>query len=97
MDATALTIVSQLIVDAQTRHGAANVWRLDVEPGLADSAMDQVLTLGGRVGLDWCEVNGVEVRSLPPGEGLAQAWLVGDEVPHPLTPLEDDQAGGDAW
>lgn len=92
MEPTALTIVSQLIVDAQTRHGADDVRRLDVEADLADGAMDQVLGLGGRVGLDWCEVDGVEVRALPEGRDLAVAWLRSDDEPHPLTPLED---GGD--
>ncbi|MBY5161718.1 hypothetical protein [Salsipaludibacter albus] len=90
MEPTALTIVSQLIVDAQTRHGAAAVRRLDVDPDLLDSSMDQVLELGGAVGLDWCRVDGVEVHGLPDDVDLARAWLHGDDEPHPLTPLEDD-------
>lgn len=89
MEPTALTIVSQLIVDAQTRHGAAAVRRLDVDPELLDSSMDQVLALGGEVGLDWCRVDGVEVHALPDDVDLARAWLHGDDQPHPLTPLED--------
>ncbi len=89
MEPTALTIVSQLIVDAQTRHGAAALRRLDVAPDLLDESMDQVLALGGRVGLDWCVVDGVEVGGLPAGEELAVAWLRDDDDPHPLVPLED--------
>lgn len=89
MEPTALTIVSQLIVDAQTRHGAAAVRRLDVAPDLLDDSMDAVLALGGRVGLDWCEVDRVEIRALPDDVDLARAWLHDDDEPHPLTPLED--------
>jgi hypothetical protein len=89
MEPTALTIVSQLIVDAQTRHGAAAVRRLDVDPDLLDDCMDAVLALGGRVGLDWCEVDRVEIHGLPPDQSLARAWLHGDDEPHPLTPIED--------
>lgn len=93
MEPTALTVVSQLIVDAQTRHGAAALRRLDVAPDLLDDSMDQVLALGGAVGLDWCMVDGVEVGGLPADDdahgGVAIAWLHGDDDPHPLVPLDD--------
>lgn len=95
MEPTALTIVSQLIVDAQTRHGAANVSRIDVEDDVLDSAMDQVLALGGEVGLDWCRVDGVEVRALPDGTQVARAWLRGEDEPRPLTPIRTDAADPD--
>lgn len=89
MEPTALTIVSQLIVDAQTRHGAAAVRRLDVDPSLLDDSMDAVLALGGQVGLEWCVVDRVEIRGLPDDNSLVQVWLHDDDEPHPLTPLED--------
>lgn len=88
MEPTALTIVSQLIVDAQTRHGAAAVRRVDVAPDLLDDSMDAVLAVGGRVGLDFCVVDGVEVHGLPDDVNVARAWLRGDDDPHPLDPLE---------
>ncbi len=88
MEPTALTIVSQLIVDAQTRHGADAVRQVDVDPDLLDSSMDQVLALGGEVGLDWCRVDGVAVHGLPEDLDVARAWLHDDDQPHPLTPLE---------
>lgn len=96
MEPTALTIVSQLIVDAQTRHGAANVSRVDVEEDVLDAAMDQVLALGGEVGLDWCRVDGVEVRALPDEAEVALAWLRDEDEPRPLTPIEVDAADADA-
>ncbi len=89
MEPTAVTVVSQLIVDAQTRHGAAAVRRLDVAPDLLDDTMDAVLALGGRVGIDWCEVDRVEIHGLPEDADLVQVWLHDDDEPHPLTPLED--------
>lgn len=90
MEPTAMTIVSQLLTDARTRHGAHAVRRLDVPADLLDRAMDQVLSLGGTVGLDHCVVEGVEIRELPEGQATPQAWVAGDEQPRVLDPLEDD-------
>lgn len=87
-----MTVVSQLVTDARTRHGARAVRRLDVAPDLLDQAMDHVLALGGSVGLDHCVVEGVEIRQLPADAELPQAWLHGEDHPRPLEPLEDDDA-----
>lgn len=84
MEPTALTIVSQLVTDARTRHGADAVRRLDVDADLLDETMDHVLELGGSVGLDHCVVEGVEIRELPDGETVPRAWLAGEEDPRPL-------------
>ncbi len=89
MEPTALTIVSQLIVDAQTRHGAAAVRRVDVDPDLLDESMDAVLAVGGRVGLDHCVVDGVEVHALPDTAQVPRAWLRGESEPRVLEPLEE--------
>ena len=84
-----MTILSQLVTDARTRHGAQAVRRLDVAPELLDEAMDHVLALGGSVGLDHCVVEGVEIRQLPDDAQLPQAWLHGEDQPRPLVPLEE--------
>lgn len=89
MEPTAMTIVSQLVTDARTRHGADAVRQLDVSDQLLDQAMDQVLVIGGTVGLDHCVVDGVEIRELPDDQTVPRAWLHGDETPHPLDPIED--------
>lgn len=88
-----MTIVSQLVTDARTRHGASAVRRLDVAPQLLDQAMDHVLALGGTVGLDHCVVEGVEIRQLPDDADVPRAWLHGEDEPRPLEPLEDDPTG----
>ena len=85
-----MTIVSQLVTDARTRHGAHAVRRLDVAPELLDGAMDHVLALGGDVGLEHCVVEGVEIHELPEGAEVPQVWLHGEDTPRPLEALEDD-------
>jgi hypothetical protein len=89
MEPTAMTIVSQLVTDARTRHGASAVRRLDVAPDLLDEAMDHVLALGGSVGLDHCVVEGVEVRQLPDDADTPRVWLHGEDVPRTLDPIEE--------
>lgn len=89
MEPTAMTIVSQLVTDARTRHGASAVRRLDVAPELLDEAMDHVLSLGGTVGLEYCVVEGVEIRQLPDDAEVPRAWLHGEDAPRPLEPLEE--------
>lgn len=85
-----MTIVSQLITDARSRHGAFAVRVLEVEGGLLDSVMDHVLALGGQVGLESAVVEGVEIRELPSDEPYPRVYLVDDDDPHPLTPLTED-------
>ncbi len=85
-----MTVVSQLITDARSRHGAFEVVALEVDGSLLDSVMDHVLALGGQVGLDSCVVEGVEVRELPPGSTTPRVRLVGEEDWRPLTPLAED-------
>jgi hypothetical protein len=93
MDATALTVVSQLITDARTRFGAFEVESIEVAPELLDQAMEQVLGLGGQVTTDSCVVDGVTIRELR-GEGdggpsVPVVHLRGGRT-EPLTPLEGD-------
>ena len=88
MEPTAVTIVSQLIIDARSRHGVDAVVALEVPAGLLDETLDAVLELGGRVGVDRCTVDGVEIRELPEDEPVARAWLAGDDQPRRLDPLE---------
>ena len=85
-----MTVVSQLITDARSRHGAFSVRALEVEGSLLDSVMDHVLALGGQVGLDSCVVEGVEVRELPPGHTVPRVLLEGEDEPRPLTPIAED-------
>ena len=89
MDATGITVVSQLITDARSRFGAHEVRVLEVDGDLLDEVMDHVLALGGRVGLDHAVVEGIEVRELPPDRGVAQVHLHGEDEPRPLVALED--------
>lgn len=84
-----MTIVSQLVTDARTRHGADAIRQLDVSADLLDQAMDQVLELGGSVGLDHCVVDGVVIRELPEDAAVPRAWLHDEDAPRPLDPIED--------
>ena len=88
MDATALTIVSQLITDARSRFGAANVVALEVDGALLDDAMDHVLAIGGEVSLDQCVVDGVIVRERPPDAQTPMVELRDGRGVQALTPLE---------
>ena len=85
-----MTIVSQLITDARSRHGAFAVQVLWIEGSLLDSVMDHVLALGGQVGLDSCVVEGIEVRELPPDESTPRVLLEGEDEPRPLAPLAEE-------
>ncbi|AXV09243.1 hypothetical protein DVS28_a4582 [Euzebya pacifica] len=90
MEPTAITIVSQLITDARTRFGADAVGRLDVPGDLLDETMEAVLHLGGSVDAEGCVVEGVTIRELPDDLAVSQAWVIGEDAPRPLTPLEGD-------
>lgn len=90
MEATAMTVISQLITDARTRFGAANVAVLEVDGDLLDEAMDQVVAIGGRVSLDGCVVDGVTVRERPSEAELPIVHLNDGRDPQPLTPLQED-------
>lgn len=85
-----MTVVSQLITDARSRFGAFSVRVIEVAPDLLDDVMDQVLSLGGQVGTDSCVVEGVEVRELPPDEGIARVLVDGDDDYRSLVSLEED-------
>lgn len=85
-----MTVVSQLITDARSRFGAFSVRALEVDGELLDSVMDNVLALGGQVGLDSAVVEGVEVRELPPGVDTPRVLLVDEDEPRPLTPIAGD-------
>lgn len=85
-----MTVVSQLITDARSRHGAFSVRALEVEGSLLDDVMDHVLALGGQVGLDSAVVEGVEVRELPEGERTPRVLLEGEDEPRPLAPLAEE-------
>jgi hypothetical protein len=88
MEATAMTIVSQLITDARTRFGADNVQVLEVDGDLLDETMDHVLAVGGNVGLDSCIVDGVLVRERAADAEVPIVHLRDSEDAHPLTPLD---------
>lgn len=87
MEATGMTVVSQLITDARSRFGAHEVRVLEVSGELLDEVMDHVLALGGAVDLDSAVVEGIEVRELPEGRETAQVYLHGEDEPRPLSPL----------
>lgn len=89
MEATGMTVVSQLITDARSRFGAHEVRVLEVSGELLDEVMDHVLALGGAVDLDSAVVEGIEVRELPEGIGTAQVYLHGEDEPRPLAPLAE--------
>jgi len=91
MDATGMTVVSQLITDARSRHGAFSVRVLEVEGSLLDTVMDHVLALGGEVGLDSCVVEGVTVRELPPEHTTPRVLLEGEDDLQPLSPIEQSE------
>lgn len=84
MDATSITVVSQLINDARTRFGAAEVEAIAIDGALLDETMDHVLSAGGAVTTESCTVDGVEVRELPPGHDRPLAYLRGDHEPRVL-------------
>jgi hypothetical protein len=90
MDATAMTIVSQLITDARTRFGAGNVAVLEVDAALLDQAMDQVMAIGGQVSLDGCVVDGVQVRERPADVDVPVVHLSDGRDPQLLTPLAEE-------
>jgi glycine cleavage system protein P-like pyridoxal-binding family len=90
MEATAMTVVSQLITDARSRFGAFNVEVLEIDGELLDETMDQVLAIGGQVSLDGCVVEGVLVRERPADAEVPVVHLRDSEEPQPLTPLEGE-------
>lgn len=65
-----ITVVSQLIAEAQMRFGPIDA--LEVPEELWEPAMDEVADAGGEVGLDYCRVDGVAVRMTeePLAEGV---------------------------
>ncbi len=90
MDATSLTIVSQLITDARTRFGAHEVAAVEVDGDLLDETMAHVLEVGGQVTLEGCVVDGVMVRERPADAEHPVVHLHDGSEPHLLVPLEDD-------
>lgn len=89
MEATGMTVVSQLITDARSRFGAHEVRVLEVRGDLLDEVMDHVLALGGTVDLDSAVVEGIEVRELPADQDVSRVYLHGDDEPRPLAPLAE--------
>lgn len=84
MDKTAMTLVSQLITDARSRFGTANVEAVAVERSLLDATMEEVLALGGDVSLNVCVVDGIAVRELPEGGETPLVYLKDTDEPQPL-------------
>lgn len=81
-----ITIVSQLIAEAQLRFGP--LVALEVPEALWEPAMDEVADAGGEIGLDYCLVDGVAVRmsDAPLGDDVsALVFSVGADSPIPLT------------
>lgn len=89
MEATGITVVSQLITDARSRFGAHEVRALEIDGELLDEVMDHVLALGGTVDLDSAVVEGIQVRELPEDREVAQVYLHGEDQPRPLVTLEE--------
>lgn len=85
-----MTVVSQLITDARSRHGAFAVRAIEVDGGLLDTVMDHVLALGGTVGLDSAVVEGVEVRELPEECSVPRVLLEGRDDYVELSPLAEE-------
>lgn len=83
-----MTVVSQLITDARSRFGAFEVRVLEIDGDLLDEVMDNVLALGGTVGLDHAVVEGIEVRELPEGQDTARVYVKGDDEPRSLVSQE---------
>lgn len=79
-----MTVVSQMITDARTRHGADAVEVIEVTGSLLDQTMDHVLSLGGEVGLDYCVVEGVTVRELPAQVDMPRVHVRGEPEPKPI-------------
>ena len=90
MDRTAMTLVSQLITDARSRFGTANVEAVAVERSLFDATMEEVLALGGDVSLDVCVVDGIAVRELREGGKTPLVYLKDTDEPQPLPFLQDE-------
>ncbi|MEX0657945.1 MAG: hypothetical protein WD080_02325 [Egibacteraceae bacterium] len=81
-----ITVVSQLISEAQLRFGPLDA--LEVPEELWEPAMDAVADAGGVIGLDYCLVDGVAVRmaSAPfDADVQAVAHPTGSDDPRPLT------------
>lgn len=81
-----ITVISQLITEAQMRFGPLDA--LEVPEELWEPAMDEVADAGGEVGLDYCRVDGVAVRmSGEPLRDDVQALVhpAGADQPRPLT------------
>lgn len=85
-----MTLVSQIITDARSRFGTANVEAVAVERSLLDETMDHVLALGGEVSFDGCVVDGVWVRELQEGAQTPLAYLKGVDEPRSLPADMDD-------
>ncbi|HVL99668.1 MAG TPA: hypothetical protein VM324_10300 [Egibacteraceae bacterium] len=81
-----ITVVSQLIAEAQLRFGPIDA--LEIPEDLWEPAMDEVADAGGEVGIDYCRVDGVAVRiaAEPLGEDVqALVHPAGSGAPEPLT------------
>lgn len=84
-----ITVVSQLITEAQMRFGPLDA--LEVPEELWEPAMDEVADAGGEVGIDYCRVDGVAIRmaAAPLAHGVqAVAHPAGAQDPQPLTVAE---------
>lgn len=89
MDATSLTVVSQLITDARSRWGAHEVAVIEIDGDLLDETMGHVLDVGGEVTMDGCIVDGVFVRERP-AEADHPVVYLHDGTRELLVPLEGD-------
>lgn len=89
MDATSLTVVSQLITDARSRWGAHEVAIVEIDGELLDETMGHVLDVGGKVTMDGCIVDDVLVRERPANAEHPVVYLHDGTERH-LVPLEGD-------
>jgi hypothetical protein len=72
-----ITVLVQLINDARVRYGVVEA--IEVPSALWEPVMDEVTAAGGEVGLDYCAVDGVQVR-LGTADDRARAHIAGDDT-----------------
>jgi hypothetical protein len=84
MEATATTLVTALINEARAQYGT--IAAVEVPEDLLDKVMDEVVSAGGEVGFDSCQVDGVTVVALAADTTEPRVRLAGAGESLPLRP-----------